>query len=100
MAGDSGLTEGYFVEVMTTGIAEPLDMMISVVSYGMSGIQDLEEDLRVFVNVIPNHEESSFDVISFQNGQYLRCDLRYRTIIKSQVYSFTRPECGNWVKLP
>ena len=65
-------------------------MVVSMVSYGVTGSYHLGKNLRMFVYILADHEERSFHAVSSQYIQHFRRHLRYRTIIESQIDRFTR----------
>ena len=65
-------------------------MVVSMVSYGVTGCYHLGKNLRMFVYILAHHEERSLYAVLSQYIQHFRRYLGYRTVVESQIDRFTR----------
>ena len=68
------------------------EVVIGMIADGMACLKHLRKDIRMLVDILPHHEESSLDIISREDRQDLRRDLRNRAVVESQIYICTRTE--------
>ena len=61
-----------------------------MIAYRMPCINNLLEHLRILVDVLANHEERGFHLVTIQYLQHLWCYFGNRTVIKSQIHGPTR----------
>lgn len=81
---------GYVSHILTKRRAPTLEVVVGVVTDGVTSLDHLLKDLRVLVDVLAHHKERRLDLIPIQDLQHFRRHLGDRTVVKSEVHVCTR----------
>ena len=67
-------------------------MIVGMVANRVSGLDNLREDIRVFVDILAYHEESCLDMIAVENSEHFRRHFGNGSIVESEINRLPRTE--------
>ena len=76
----------YVVYITMGGYLHALQVVHCVVSVAVASAAHLFEQFGMPPHVVAHHKESCFNAVSVEQVEHPGCNLRYRTVIESQVH--------------
>lgn len=92
MTIDRILPLGDIRHVLMERRAPTFEMIIGMIANRVSGLDNLREDIRVFVDILADHEEGSFDMIAVENSEHFRRHFGNGSIVESEINRLPRME--------
>lgn len=92
MTIDRILPLGDIRHVLMERRAPTFEMIVGMIANRVSGLDNLREDIRVFVDILADHEEGSFDMIAVENSEHFRRHFGNGSIVESEINRLPRTE--------